>query len=113
MVAVNPSVTSAILPATTSLSVSAGATVNLAGNNQSVASLANYAAGSGGTVVNSSTAFASTLSLNTTGGTSTFSGVIAGGSGLGTINLVLSGSGTRCWPARIPTPAAPRSTAAI
>ena len=33
--------------------------------------------------------------LNTTGGTSTFSGVIAGGSGLGTINLVLSGSGTQ------------------
>ena len=83
-----------ILPVTTSLSVSAGATVDLAGNNQPIVSLSDYTAGSGGSVANSNTSYPSTLTLNTTG-TSTFSGVIAGGSGLGTINLVISGSGTQ------------------
>ena len=58
--------------------------MDLGGNNQQVASLADYTAGSGGTVVNSNTAFLSTLTLSATGGTSTFSGQIAGGSGLGT-----------------------------
>ena len=83
-----------MLPATTSLSLSAGAALDLGGNNQQVASLADYAAGSGGTVVNSNTSYASTLTLSTTGGATTFSGVLAGGSGFGAINLVMSGSGT-------------------
>ena len=81
------------LPTTTPLLVASGAAFELGGNNQRVASLSDYTTGSGGTVVNSNTSYASTLTLSATGGTSTFSGVIAGGSSLGTINLVMSGSG--------------------
>ena len=44
---------------------------------------------------NSNTATASTLTLSATGGTTTFSGNIAGGSGLGTLSLVMSGSGVQ------------------
>ncbi len=84
-----------ILPITTSVSLSAGGTLDLGGNNQQVASLADDTAGSGGMVVNSNTSFLSTLTLSAAGGTSTFSGQIAGGSGLGTINLVMTGSGTQ------------------
>ena len=84
-----------LLPAATSLTISAGATLDLGGNNQQLPALVDYTPGSGGTVVNSITALPSTLTLSASGGTSTFSGVIAGGSGLGTLNLVMSGSGTQ------------------
>ena len=84
-----------ILPVATPVSVGPGATLNLSGNNQQVASLSDSTAGSGGTVVNSNTSVVSTLTLSATGGTTTFSGVIAGGAGLGTINLVMSGSGVQ------------------
>ena len=83
------------LPTATPVSVISGATFDVNGNNQQVASLSDYTAGSGGTVVNSNTSIASTLTLSATGGASTFSGVIAGGGSLGTLNLVLSGSGTQ------------------
>ncbi len=83
------------LPTGTPVSLAAGATFDVGGNNQQVASLSDYTAGSGGTVVNSNTSAASTLTLSATGGTSTFSGVIAGGGSLGTLNLVMSGSGTQ------------------
>ena len=84
-----------LLPAATSLTISAGATLDLGGNNQQLPALVDYTPGSGGTVVNSITALPSTLTLSASGGTSTFSGQIAGGSGLGTLNLVMSGSGTQ------------------
>ena len=83
------------LPAATPVSVISGAAFDVNGNSQQVASLSDYTAGSGGTVVNSNTSIVSTLTLSATGGASTFSGVIAGGGTLGTLNLVMSGSGTQ------------------
>ena len=82
------------LPTTTVLRVGTGGTVDLAGTSQQVAALADSTGG--GTVTNSSTTSASTLTLSPGGSTAaTFSGVIAGGGGAGTINLVKSGSGTQ------------------
>ena len=78
------------LPATTPVQLATGATFDLNGVNQTVASLANVA-GSGGVVTNSSAA-AAVLTLSPSGGTSTFSGSIQ--NGLGGLSLVMSGSGT-------------------
>ena len=74
----------------------AGAVLDLGSGTQQVASLADYPApgSSSGTVLNSSTA-ASILTLSATGGSTTFSGAIAGGGTLGTISLLVSGSGTQ------------------
>ena len=53
------------LPAATPLSIAAGATLDLGGGSQQVASLSDYAAGSGGSIINSGTA-ASVLTLSPT-----------------------------------------------
>ena len=83
-----------LLPATTPLQVASGSTLDLGGLNQQVAYLSDYTAGLGGSVINSNTGGgASILTLSPTGTSTTFSGVIAGGGTLGTINLVMSGSG--------------------
>ena len=50
---------------------------------------------SSATVLSSNTSAPSILTLSASGGSTTFSGVIAGGSALGAINLVMSGSGTQ------------------
>ena len=81
-----------MLPAMTALRIAAGATLDLGGVNQQVASLSDQTPGNGGSVVNSGTASA-VLTLSATGGSTTFSGAIAGGGTLGTIGLVMSGSG--------------------
>ena len=83
------------LPTTTVLSIAHGATVDLGGNSQQVAALADYALGSGGRVINSGTGSISILTLSPTGGSSTFSGMIQGGGTLGTISLVMNGNGTQ------------------
>ncbi len=80
--------TSPSLPADTPLQIASGATFDLSGTNQQVASLSDYGGG-GGSVINSNTAVASTLTLNTTG-SSLFSGLISGG-----INLNMIGAGTQ------------------
>jgi autotransporter-associated beta strand protein len=83
-----------ILPAATALSISAGATLDLGGGSQQVASLSDKTPGSGGNIVNSGTT-ASVLTLSPSGGPTTFSGMIQGGGALGTVSLVMSGSGTQ------------------
>jgi autotransporter-associated beta strand protein len=83
-----------VLPATTALSIAAGSTLDLNGSTQQVASLSDYASGTSGSIINSSTA-ASVLTLSATGGTTKFSGLIEGGGTLGTISLAMSGSGTQ------------------
>ena len=82
-----------VLPATTSLTVAPGATLDLAGGTQQVASLSDATPGQGGTIQNSATYSAPILTLSATGGSTTFSGQIAGGGTLGSIGLVMSGSG--------------------
>jgi autotransporter-associated beta strand protein len=82
------------LPAATALSIASGSALDLNGGSQQVASLSDYSGG-GGTVQNTYTGVASTLTLAPTGGSASFSGVIAGGGGLGTLNLVLNGTGTQ------------------
>ena len=81
------------LSAATAVSIAKGATLDLNGAAQTIASLAD--SGSGGSVVNSSTVFASTLTLSPTGGSTTFSGQILGGGTLGTLGLVMAGGGTQ------------------
>ena len=76
------------LPVSTSLTVAAAATLDLSGGSQQVASLAGA-----GSVVNSSSVSPSVLSLSSTSGSTTFGGMIQGGGSLGTISLVIGGSG--------------------
>ena len=83
-----------ILPATTALSIARGGTLDLCGDRQQVASLSDQVPGSGGSIINSNSV-ASTLTLSPSGGSSTFSGMIRGGGTLGTISLVVSGSGVQ------------------
>ncbi len=83
-----------VLPATTRLSVASGGTLDLGGNSQQVAWLSDSVAGSGGSIINSSST-ASLLSVSSSGGSATFSGTIAGGGTLGTIALAVSGAGTQ------------------
>ena len=83
-----------ILPAATPLSIAAGATLDLGGGSQQVSSLSDYAAGSGGSIINSGST-ASALTLSPSGVSTTFSGMIQGGGTMGSIGLVMSGSGTQ------------------
>ena len=84
-----------VLPAATAVAVAGGATLDLNGAVQQVASLSDYAVGNCGSVINSNTAAAAILTLSPTGGSTTFSGLIAGGGTNGTIGLVMSGTGTQ------------------
>jgi fibronectin-binding autotransporter adhesin len=76
-----------ILPATTALSVSGGATLDLAGNNQTVASLSGA-----GKVTNSNAATLSILTAGGDGTSQTFSGAVLNGVGLLGLTKVGSGS---------------------
>ncbi|MEI6674564.1 MAG: autotransporter-associated beta strand repeat-containing protein [Verrucomicrobiota bacterium] len=81
-----------ILPTGTVLTVATGALLDLNGTNQQVSALSS----GGGTVQNSNPAVSSTLTLSPRGGTTqAFPGVIAGGAGLGSINLVMNGTGAQ------------------
>ena len=80
-----------VLPFGTPLAIAAGATLDLNGLNQQVASLADYGPGGFGAIANSNTG-ASVLTLSASGGATTFSGTIDGSSS-GAISLVMSGSG--------------------
>ena len=79
------------LPTTTALSIAAGATFDLNGNVQQVASLGD-GAGGGGTVTNSSGAPATLTLAPTDGGSTAFSGTIQ--DGVGGVSLIVSGNGT-------------------
>ena len=83
------------LPKTTQLSVAANATVDLGGNNQQVFSLSDVN-GAGGSIINSNSGFAASLTISPTdGSTTTFSGIISGGGTLGTLGLTVGGTGTQ------------------
>jgi fibronectin-binding autotransporter adhesin len=82
------------LPKTTAVSIAANGTLDLGGNNQQALSLSDYTPGSGGSVINSTTGSMAVLTLTPTGGSTTFSGSIQGGAGLGGISLVLNGPAT-------------------
>ena len=75
-----------VLPSATPLSIAAGGTLDLDGGSQQVDSLSG-----GGSVINSNQAFASVLTVSSTGTASTFSGTIRGGGSLGAVAFVLSG----------------------
>jgi len=77
------------LPATTVLAVSTGATFDLGGSSQTVASLAN---GTGGGIITNSGVAPVTLTLGGSSGTNTFSGVIADNAATNAISLVKNGS---------------------
>ena len=85
-----------LLPITTTLTVAGGATFDLSGCSQQVASLSDYnTPGNGGSVINSIAGTTPTLTLSPTGTSTTFSGAISGGGTLGTINLVMNGNGVQ------------------
>ena len=82
------------LPATTAVSIDSGATMDLNGSTQQVASLNDYVSGSQGTVTNSASNTTSPLTLAPSGGgSSTFSGVIQNGNG--TVRVIMNGTGTQ------------------
>ena len=83
------------LPSTTPLTIASGATFDLNGVSQQVASLADYTLGSGGSVISSSNLIGTpTLTLAPVGGAaSTFSGTIGGGGQ--PLNVVMNGNGTQ------------------
>ena len=83
------------LPLTTAVTIAANSTLDLGGANQQVVSLADYAPGLGGSIINSNTGVPSVLTLSPTGGSTTFSGTILGGGTIGTIGLVMNGTGTQ------------------
>ncbi len=85
--------TGSILPTATDLRIAGGATLDLNGADQAVASLAD-SGGSGGTVTNSG-AGPLTFTLNPGSGSATFSGRIADGGAGNAITLVKSGAGTQ------------------
>ncbi|MEI7911913.1 MAG: autotransporter-associated beta strand repeat-containing protein [Verrucomicrobiota bacterium] len=78
------------LPVTTPLVISSGSTLDLAGCNQQVASLADGTGG--GSVINSAASTTSVLTLNSAGGSTSFSGTLGGGAG--TTSLQMAGSGS-------------------
>ena len=84
-----------LLPGATALTISASATLDVAGGNQQLASLGDYSPGVGGSVINGTTNTTSALTLSPSGGSTTFSGQILGGGTLGTLGLVKTGSGTQ------------------
>ena len=79
-----------VLPAATSLTIASSAALDLAGGSQQVASLSGA-----GAFISSNTTAVSVLTLSPSGGSTTFSGAIAGGGTLGAISLVMSGGGTQ------------------
>ena len=90
---VNPS-SGNVLPAATALTIAIGATLDLDGTRQQVASLGDVGPGTGGNIVNSNAATPSVLVVSPSSGSSTFSGQIEGGDGLGAIELLKAGAGT-------------------
>ena len=82
-----------VLPTATDVQIAGGATLDLNGGDQTIASLAD-SGGTGGTVTNSSTK-GLTFTLNPGSGSATFSGLIADGGAGNAITVVKSGAGTQ------------------
>lgn len=88
-------VTTDILPTTTDVQLAAGATLDLNGVSQTIASLADYGGGGGGAVVNSASSKPLTLTINPASGSTAFSGTISDSGPAGGISLVKNGAGTQ------------------
>jgi autotransporter-associated beta strand protein len=84
-----------ILPTATAVTIAPNATLDLDGGSQQIASLNDAAPGMGGSVINSNTSSAVTLTLSPTGGIAKFSGSIEDSGAPGSITLVLDGPGTQ------------------
>ena len=82
------------LPQTSAVQIASGATLDLNGSNQIVASLADSGVGSG-FVTNSASTKSPALTLNAASGSTTFSGVISDSGTANAISLVKSGAGTQ------------------
>jgi fibronectin-binding autotransporter adhesin len=82
-----------VLPAATRMTIAANSVLDLNGGTQQIASLNDAAPGSGGSVTNSNSSSTSLLTLSSSGGRSTFSGVIQDGAG--GVSLMMTGSGTQ------------------
>ncbi len=82
------------LPTGTALQIASGATLDLSGVSQTVASLAD-GTGGGGSIVNSAPSTSATLTLNPASGSTTFSGVISDSGVAAAISLVNSGAGAQ------------------
>jgi fibronectin-binding autotransporter adhesin len=81
------------LPAGTALTVAGGATFDLNGVNQTVASLSDSAPGIGGTITDSAAGTTPVLTVSSsTGSFTTFSGTIQNGAGM--LSLAVNGNGT-------------------
>ena len=80
------------LPVTTPVVLASGATLDLGGGTQTVASLSDATPGLGGTVQNSGATMA-ILTLSPPSGSTTFSGLIGGPGSLGNISLIMAGGG--------------------
>ena len=100
------------VPSTTPMTVASGASFDLDGQSQQVASLSDSTPGSGGTITNSLSSSSTVLTLAPASGSTTFSGVIQNGSG--TVGLTLNGAmpPPRSSRASAPTPAGRPSPAA-
>ncbi len=87
-----------VIPAATNLQIDTGGVVDLGGLSQQVASLADYQAGSHGTILNTFLGANSVLTVAPSSGLSaTFSGQILGGGSLGLVNLAMTGAGTEIF----------------
>lgn len=82
------------IPNTSDVQIAAGATLDLNGTNQIVASLGNIGGG-GGSVTNSSTTKSVTLTLNPASASTTFGGTIADSGAISAISLLKIGAGTQ------------------
>jgi autotransporter-associated beta strand protein len=78
-----------VLPIATPVTISPAGTLDLDGGSQQIASLSG-----GGKVINGNPTFGAVLTLSPSGASNTFSGMIQSGGALGTLTLVLNGSGT-------------------
>lgn len=84
------------IPITSDVRIASGATLDLNGCNQVIASLANSGPG-GGSIVNSSATKPLTLSINPASGSTTFSGVISDTSSVTAVSVMKSGAGTQIF----------------
>ncbi|HET6249294.1 MAG TPA: autotransporter-associated beta strand repeat-containing protein [Tepidisphaeraceae bacterium] len=83
-----------ILPVGTPLQIASGATLDLQGTSQTVASISDVVPGAGGTITNTSGSPA-TLTDNLATGTATYSGVITDNGPLQAVSFVKAGNGTQ------------------
>ncbi|GAA5117290.1 autotransporter-associated beta strand repeat-containing protein [Luteolibacter yonseiensis] len=82
------------IPNTSDVQIATGATLDLNGTNQIVASLGNIGGG-GGSITNSSATKALTLTLNPASGSTTFGGTISDSGAASAISLLKIGAGTQ------------------